>query len=359
LPPEEIEGSVKVVSTAGGAVSIQRLPAFAVRGGAGYQAPGGAAGAWVVPPPQRARGWASAEQDMLPSDDATAFCARFGLDADAEKKLLQLDPTTQARVIREFAPRAGTRDVSRLFHGFIRSVSSGPPAPGAIRPCSGGLWRGAHAGAAAGVEQLGAGAHWPDAQGDAVAAWCTRWGLDEGCRAALLQLDPTVQRQIMQDFAPRPNTQDVTRLFYGFIKSVSGRTPRAPLGIQRAAGVPGVAQGCKRAPLGADGAALGGDDAPSPEEIALFLQVWDLSEAAAAALEAQPPEVQRRVLNEFQPKAGTRDNSSLFHGFLRSVAGSVASGAGGKRPRATPPTLYYEAVAATDPLLGSGIAWGA
>merc|ERR1711870_11096 len=146
-----------------------------------------------------------------------------------------------------------------------------------------------------------------------------------------MQLDSKVQLQVIQDFSPKANTQDVNRLFHGFIKSVSQRAaglPTSHASARQQAVNAGADISLSIATQGYKRATLGGD-APSEDDIAHFLQVWGLDNSCAMALEAQSPEVQRRVLLEFQPKAGTRDPRSLFHGFLKSVAMG-----GGKRARA-------------------------
>merc|ERR1719367_1098003 len=64
--------------------------------------------------------------------DLQAFFVQWGLDASAQGMLLEQSPEVQARVIMEFQPKPGTRDVNRLFHGFLKSVRT--TAPGAARP---------------------------------------------------------------------------------------------------------------------------------------------------------------------------------------------------------------------------------
>jgi len=53
--------------------------------------------------------------------DVPAFLAHWGLtDPSSEAALLQLEPALQEKILAEFTPRPSTRDVNKLFHGFIR-----------------------------------------------------------------------------------------------------------------------------------------------------------------------------------------------------------------------------------------------
>jgi len=147
----------------------------------------------------------------------------------------------------------------------------------------------------------------------------------------------------MQEFAPKPHTNDVNRLFHGFVRSVSNRASAGDSGA--AANVAGQQATSIGAAITQSFAEQGGyipitgkrpadfeagydDSTPSSDEIVAFLQSWGLDPSCATALEGQNPEVQRRVLDQFKPRPGTRDIRSLYFGFIKSVA------AGGfKRPR--------------------------
>jgi len=82
---------------------------------------------------------------------------------------------------------------------------------------------------------------------------------------------------------------------------------------------------------------------PSREEMTSFVEGWCLDNECLYALEGQTLDVQRRVLDQFHPKPGTRDIRSLFYGFIRSVAGGGGGrgegrGGGGMRGRGGPPS---------------------
>uniref|UniRef100_A0A7S4WCL7 Uncharacterized protein n=1 Tax=Alexandrium monilatum TaxID=311494 RepID=A0A7S4WCL7_9DINO len=339
--------------------------------------------------------------------DVPSFISHWGLDAAAQAALQQLAPDMQAKVLSDFAPKAGTRDVNRLFHGFIRSIqttfpgqaSQGGRAPDTRAPPSqqgfsggrgshghsyaasmaqetythsrtaGGSPYGAHVSTAAyaAAPAQPAAALDPVTQTARLQAFVDHWGLDAGSVAALVELTPEMQIRVATEFAPRPHTQDINRLFRGFIRSVVGRQPRVytivkqeaqPEEGQGTAGTYGVygeaygevAAGAPGAGHAADGflaedgafndvpptvladspkrASDGNDQPPMREELDNFIRGWGLSEECLITLEGESPSVQRRVLDQFRPKPGTRDVRSLFFGFMRSLASG-----GGKRPR--------------------------
>mmetsp|Transcript_37698 Transcript_37698/g.56942 ORF Transcript_37698/g.56942 Transcript_37698/m.56942 type:complete len:445 (+) Transcript_37698:146-1480(+) len=244
-----------------------------------------------------------------------AFATQWGLDELAHQKLRELPPHSQARVLAEFAPRPGTRDVNRLFHGFLKSMVQ----PGGGKGGKGAVHQAAH--------EISISRGMPPDGGPMdsgrVHTFCQTWGLDESSFNAMLALDASVQAQIVRDFSPKAHTNDVNRLFHGFIKSVQMKN-----GGGMFTAVPPAAPAKRFIPSGTG-------EPPMPEEISLFIQTWGLDESCSAALEVLPPEVQRQVVDSFSPKPGTRDPKSLFHGYLRSMANG-----GGKRARAGEDPLF-------------------
>ena len=122
------------------------------------------------------------------------------------------------------------------------------------------------------------------------------WSLDEECWAALVAAPLDVQRKLLAEFAPKPGTRDIKRLFFGFLKSLSTT------------------------------GGSGGDnwtEAPRRQqevELLLFTQHWSLDDECVSALMAQSPDIKQKVMTEFAPKPGTRNLKSLFFAFLRSVS---------------------------------------
>merc|ERR1712224_1091712 len=69
----------------------------------------------------------SAPKRLKTTADAAAsseFCAHWGLDDECLAALTGLPIAVQNDIIGKFAPKATTRDVKRLFMGFVRSQAS-------------------------------------------------------------------------------------------------------------------------------------------------------------------------------------------------------------------------------------------
>mmetsp|Transcript_4886 Transcript_4886/g.14188 ORF Transcript_4886/g.14188 Transcript_4886/m.14188 type:complete len:600 (-) Transcript_4886:59-1858(-) len=343
--------------------------------------------------------------------DVPSFVAQWNLDSAAQAALQQLAPEVQAKVLADFAPKPGTRDVNRLFHGFIRSVlntsltqAQGAAAPAAMDHAAQPAYvtvrapaHHAYATAPAAHEAFAssrlaashayaagaaapAASTWPSgseaqAQAPRVAqpapsagqterlqAFVDHWGLDAGSVADLVQLPADMQTRVVTEFAPKPHTQDINRLFRGFIRSVlttggGQRHPRVYTILKQdlqaeapeygngtqgtyAAYVGGHAADTFADETGAfnaqqgyaeDGAKRefdGTEEGPTHEEMDNFIRGWSLGDECLVTLEGQSVELQRRVLDQFRPKPGTRDVRSLFFGFIRSLASG-----GGKRAR--------------------------
>jgi len=139
------------------------------------------------------------------------FLIQWGLDGKCQEVLCGLDPATQQRVMSGFnAP-----DLSRanqMFMGFVKSVvgrtlGSAPTAQQTV----------AIGGNAANVS---VGAVMPG-----INAFVAQWGLDHKCREVLSSLDPATQERVMTGFAP-PDMAQASRMFMGFVKSVSGKGSR-------------------------------------------------------------------------------------------------------------------------------------
>lgn len=213
-------------------------------------------------------GHASSEAQELA--EAQAFIDHWGLDATSVDMLSYLSTEARHKVMRSFAPKAGTQDVNRLFQGFARSIA-GAGAQG---------WEPVHEP----VHEL--------------RAFAEQWGLGEDSLSLLMQQPLEVQQEVLSGFRPRPQTRDVNALLRGFLRSILA--PRQ-----------------SRDAAAADAAAA---DAADAADAAAFAARWALDEHCLAQLRALGPLARQRVLREFAPKPGTRDVGALFRGFVRSVA---------------------------------------
>jgi len=192
----------------------------------------------------------SVPQSANLSADEVAFVARWGLGGffGVKEILHNLTPEVRSRVMREFAPAPGTRDIFRLFAGFANSVSRTasaensapplrPPRPLVtstlpVRPVTSGtvgpvpLAPTLHSGGVAGVR---AGVSCTPEE------FAERWQLDEGSTALLRGLPEDIKAVVMAAFNPRGPLRDIGGKFCAFARSVAARAKDGGLhrGVKR------------------------------------------------------------------------------------------------------------------------------
>jgi len=276
-----------------------------------------------------------------PMADVHAFLRHWGLDEAAGAALLQLSPAARSRVLADFAPKAGTRDVNRLFYGFLRSVQNvglNGPTPGFIDDAGFGTFTGDDGFSGPLVEDVPPAAWQAGAVVADVEAFLSHWGLDTAACELLLGQPPHVQARVMTEFAPKPGTRDVKRLFQGFMKSVltTSAPPATNQGFASARheiGFPPTpSQAMPTQPSSTTSAEnpmnnVWGWTRPPPSHgknnglphVHAFIRHWGLDASSQTALLQLDPAVQARVLVGFEPKAGTRDVNRLLQGFIKSV----------------------------------------
>lgn len=142
------------------------------------------------------RGWYNGPSE----EELVGFLQAHGLDETSATLLEQQAPETQVRIIQEFAPKYGTKDVNGLFAGFIRSVSAsqGKGAP----PMSTSRGKGGP-------------------RAEELIAFLQTHGLDTSSAALLEQQAPDIQLRLMQEFLPKPGTKNANGLFAAFVRSMS------------------------------------------------------------------------------------------------------------------------------------------
>lgn len=124
------------------------------------------------------------------TDTLLEFVQHWNLNADSRVLLLSLDPQVQEKVMLDFAPRDTTRDVNAIFCKFA--------------------W---------GVAQA-------DQNGEQVSAFIVQWSLREEAQQVLLNLKPSVQQRVMQQFSPRDTLSDANNIFMKFAQGVSRQMER-------------------------------------------------------------------------------------------------------------------------------------
>lgn len=241
--------------------------------------------------------------------DLDAFCEQWGLDASSYELLSSLAPEVQERVVVDFAPKAHTKSVDRLFQGFVRSVGGGP--------------RVARSQETSRLDQapsLNAEYQEEFAEDDGAAAlvdveevqgFLSHWELDDNCGSVLLNHSPAVQRRVIDSFAPKPGTRNPSNLFMGFLKSLGSGVPLVGPAVHA------------RAPAHVE------EPSFLAEDVSNFALQWDLDDECVAALNTAPPDVVQRIMQDFSPKEGTRNIKSLFMGFLRSISVRAPAAAAG------------------------------
>lgn len=130
--------------------------------------------------------------------EVAQFVSQWGVDEECTNVLLEQRPQVIVDVMAGFKPKPDTRDIRSLFFGYLKSVSGISPA-------------GCGKGGAALLENI---------ESDIV-AFIEKFGLDEECMIQLKQQSPSVARDVMSSFQPKPETENVRSLFLSFLRSVS------------------------------------------------------------------------------------------------------------------------------------------
>lgn len=131
-------------------------------------------------------------------EEVLKFVTQWGLDEECTNVLLDQRPQVIVDVMAGFKPKPDTRDIRSLFFGYLKSVSGVSPA-------------GCGKGGAALLENME----------EEISTFTQQFGLDEDCVSQLKQQSPSVVRDVMTSFQPKPETQDIRSLFLSFLRSVS------------------------------------------------------------------------------------------------------------------------------------------
>lgn len=186
------------------------------------------------------------------------------MSEDARQRLLELSGAIQDKVMAQFAPKEGTRDVSTLFMGFAKSIAQNEHT---------------HRGPSRAVDDF-----------------VHKWGLNAEAAAMLRDMPADSQHYAMGSFDPGPQTRDISSRFIGFArKKVLSQT-------QQGSANGSFYQGQK--------------SVQSPLDS--FIERWSLNDSAINRLRALPVEQQDEAIQLFSPKANTRDINGKFIAFLRT-----------------------------------------
>jgi len=127
-----------------------------------------------------------------------------------------------------------------------------------------------------------------DGKSTSIEDFVKRWGLDSSCEASLLSLSEAQCKQVIADFAPKPETRNMSTKFLAFVRA-RANTASKPSGMPA-------------------------------EELAAFTEKWSLSERSAALIRDLSPETQRAVVSRFNPPEGTSNHDTKLAAFARIQA---------------------------------------
>eukprot|EP00931_Biecheleriopsis_adriatica_P076059 TRINITY_DN49808_c0_g1_i1.p1 TRINITY_DN49808_c0_g1~~TRINITY_DN49808_c0_g1_i1.p1 ORF type:complete len:584 (+),score=123.06 TRINITY_DN49808_c0_g1_i1:32-1753(+) len=209
------------------------------------------------------------------------FVRRWGAE-ESYDFLRELPVGVQRRVMEEFVPKKDTRDVNGKLRSFARSVASA----------------------------------WGDKEeiGDFVATW----GLSEGSRKLLEDLPEDVLTTVLAEFEPNRNTANVDGKLRTFAQGILSKRE-------------GGLQSGLAAPVRSFATAGRVSEHPGITE---FVSRWALDTEAIQLLESLPEGPLITVLEEFEPRAGTRN----VGGKLRAFANTVLAAQGLPIERGLPPS---------------------
>lgn len=159
-----------------------------------------------------------------------SFIRKFKLDSEASALLLELTDDIRETVMDSFQPPLQD-EYSRLFTSFahsrlrMRGSHAQPP-----------LQQHFESGRGHGALTTSHGAHGgaPSANGrkrersDDVDFFCRKWNLDESCRDVLESMSGKTREDVMAEFSPPPNAENVNRVFVGFARSRGSNSRNMP-----------------------------------------------------------------------------------------------------------------------------------
>lgn len=134
-----------------------------------------------------------------------------------------------------------------------------------------------------------------------------RWQLNENSQTLLLDLPPQSQLDLIDAFAPRDASRDVNGLFTSFVKSRAKTLKPSPLDTlsPRKLFPVSVPQGRVEPQI-------------SEVEVNKFVNTWNLNEVSEKFLVAIPGQIQRDIIEKFNPRDTERDMNGVFLSYAKS-----------------------------------------
>jgi len=272
------------------------------------------------------------------------FVQRYPIDTRAYEYLVTSSPTVVAHVLRDFRPpHEGESDYSRLLTTYVKRIrahyqgvgdfggSTNPViGPQAALDAPSSLlsnWRPTGLAAGAGVLAPAAALTDKVAEVDlveAVQVFVQKYPADDRAYNLLVNASPGVQLRVLREFRPhRQGDSDYSALLTTFTKKCIDQDAQGAAVAQQ------PASGCRSLALTAALPAVVPSDlttAMVTPGLDVFLSRYPIDERAYNFFAVSSPEVQHKVLREFQPMhEGEQSYSKLFTAFLNKCRTAVAA----------------------------------
>jgi len=134
-----------------------------------------------------------------------------------------------------------------------------------------------------------------------------RWQLNENSQNLLLDLSPQSQLDVIDAFAPRDTSRDVNGLFISFVKSRTKTLTPSSLGAQPPRTI--IPASVPRGPV---------EPQITEVEVNKFVNTWNLNEVSEKFLVAIPGQIQRDIIEKFNPRDTERDMNGVFLSYAKS-----------------------------------------
>lgn len=152
------------------------------------------------------------------TSEIATFAMRWGLDTESIKLMMILPEHSRQRVITEFNPHHDTRNVNGKLKTFVNSMMP-KAADATVQPGSLGMkWM-----TGAQPESLKRPRVVVGDLTDPVAAFIAQWQLTPDAAQLMYTLPPECQQIVIQEFAPRGDTRDVSAKLKVFAQQIMER----------------------------------------------------------------------------------------------------------------------------------------
>lgn len=167
------------------------------------------------------------------ADDAglQEFIGKWNLQEEAQTLIYDLDPSLQAKVVQEFAPRDTARDCNAIFCKFVQGLAATMGKGAAAAPYV--PYRGPPSvvgkGKGGSVPIIPRPANYGGGAPANVSSFVMQWNLREDAQAILYSLPPEAQQKVLTQFAPRDASTDVNNIFMKFAQGIARATGAMPV----------------------------------------------------------------------------------------------------------------------------------